>query len=91
MTADRFRLVRTLSLVGIVLVAATGFCLVDGASGDHGAAGLDLCLGMIATTSGALFSVNLHDAGRPPVIRRWTSTPATIGVLDPPPWTRLSV
>jgi hypothetical protein len=75
-----------LSIVAIVLVVATGFCLFDTDGDDHDAVGLDLCLGMIAAALGALLLVDLHDAGRSPVLRRWSPTPVTIPVLDPPPW-----
>jgi len=80
-----------LSIVAVVLVVATGFCLFDTDTDDHGAAGLDLCLGMIAAAFGALLLVDLYDAGRSPALRRWTPTPVTIPVLDPPPWSPLSV
>jgi hypothetical protein len=92
MVNDHFRMwMGALSIVAILLVVATGFCLFDTDGDDHGAAGLDLCLGMIAAAFGALLLVDLHDAGRSPVLRRWTPTPVTIPVLDPPPWSSLSV
>lgn len=75
-----------LTVAAILLIAATGFCLFDTNGDDHGAIGFDFCLGMIATALGTLLLVGLHDAGRSPALRRWTPTPATITVLDPPPW-----
>lgn len=90
MDTGHFRVwMRVLSLAAIVVVAATGLCLFHGTG--HGSAGLDLCSGMIASTLGAVLRVNLHGSGRPSVIPRWTSTPATIGVPDPPPWAQTPV
>jgi hypothetical protein len=87
MAREHFRIwTGALSIVAILLVAAAGFCLFDTDGDDHDAVGLDLCLGMIAAVFGTLSLVDLHDAGRSPVLRRWTPTPATIAVLDPPPW-----
>lgn len=79
-----------LGVTAILLIAATGFCLFDTDVDDHHAIGLDLCLGIIAAAFGALIIVDPYDAGRSPLLRRWTSTPVTIAVLDPPPWLRLS-
>jgi hypothetical protein len=81
---------RALSLTAILLMAATGCCLFDTDCDDHHAIGVDLCLGMVATAFGALILVAPDVAGRSSVLRRWTSTPVTIAVLDPPPWSRLS-
>lgn len=92
MVTDHLRIwTGALSIVAILLVAAAGFCLFDTDGDDHGAAGLDLCLGMIAAAFGATLLVELHDAGRSPLLRRWAPTPVTIAVLDPPPWSPLSV
>ena len=69
----------------MLLVAAASFCLFEADGVDHGAAGVDLCLGMIASALGVVLLVDLRDTGRSPVLGRWTSTPVTVGVLDPPP------
>ncbi len=80
---------RALGLTAILLMAATGFCLFD-TDCNHHAIGVDLCLGMVATAFGTLILVAPDVAGRSSVLRHWTSTPVTIAVLDPPPWSRLS-
>jgi hypothetical protein len=41
---------KALGLVLAVLVLAVGFCVFDGDEHDDGAAGMDLCLGMLVTS-----------------------------------------
>jgi hypothetical protein len=88
--ADSRTLVRALSVAAILLIAAAGFCLFDSDGDDHGAVGVDLCLSIIATALGTLLIVDRYDAGRSAACPRWTATPVTIAVLDPPPWSRPS-
>jgi DMSO reductase anchor subunit len=79
---------RALCVAAILLVAAAGFCWFDSIQDEHGAAGVDLCLGMIATF-GVVMVFYMNEVGRARALRRWAATPVTIAVLDPPPWSYL--
>jgi hypothetical protein len=81
---------RALGTAAILLTAAAGFCWLDTAEQDHGAASVDLCIGMIATVLGVALVVYMREVGRSAVIRRWAATPVTVAVLDPPPRSYLS-
>src|SRR5262245_31638392 len=79
-----------LAISGILLIAAAGLCWLDTVDDDHGIAGVHLCFGMIATAFGPAMVFYMNEFGHSPLLRRWTATPATIAVLDPPPWSSLS-
>jgi DMSO reductase anchor subunit len=81
---------RALGLLAIFLIAAAGFCWLDTVDNDHGKAGVDLCFGMIAPAFGVVMVFYMTETGRPAHLRRWSATPVTIAVLDPPPWSHLS-
>src|SRR5262245_30227274 len=79
-----------LAIGGILLIAAAGLCWLHTVDDDHGIAGVDVCLGMMGPALGAAMVFYMNEFGRSPLLRRWTATPATIAVLDPPPWSSLS-
>lgn len=89
--ADRAPWIVALAVAAVLLTAATGFCVFDTDGNGHDGVGLDLCIGILAVTLGVLLFVVLGPVGSTGERLGWAATPATIAVLDPPPWRILSV
>lgn len=89
--ADRAPWIVALAVVAVLLTAATGFCVFDTDGNGHDGVGLDLCIGIIAATLGALLFVALGPVGSTGERLGWAATPASVAVLDPPPWRILSI
>jgi hypothetical protein len=89
--ADRVPWIIALAAVAVLLTAATGCCVFDTDGHGHDGVGLDLCIGIIAFSLGGLLFIALGPAGSTAEQFGWAATPATVSVLDPPPWRILSV
>jgi hypothetical protein len=84
--ADRAFWLVALAVVAVSLTAVSGFCVFDTDGDDHDGVGLDLCVSIIAVSLGLLVFVALGLVGRAGERPGWAATPATLAVLDPPPW-----
>ena len=84
--ADRASWVVAFAVVAVLLTAVTGFCVFDTDGDDHDGVGLDLCISIVAVTLGILLFVGPGPVGSPDERLGWAATPASIAVLDPPPW-----
>ena len=79
-----------LGLILAVLVLAIGFCVFDGDEHEYGHAGLDLCLGMLATSLAVTLVSRLPLTGMASADRLAALFEFSARVPAPPPKTTLS-